>query len=155
LSSVAKDDIKGDMIESYDIHMRAHHAPGSLTHRILMVVLMLLFSQIIWASPTAERRIQLKKGQTVAYVKGTLRHIHDEANFVLRARAGQHMRITITGEGPTRGVVTFPSGQQDGGPGGLVFDDRLPKTGDYRIRVTESSMGEEWQGRFFLEVSIR
>jgi len=116
---------------------------------------MLLVSQIIWASTTAERRIRLKKGQTVAYVKGTLRHMHDEASFVLRARAGQHMRITITGEGPTRGVVTFPSGQQDGGPGGIIFDDHLPETGDYRIRVTESSMGEEWEGTFLLKVRIR
>jgi hypothetical protein len=143
------------MIESCNAHTRAHHAARSLTHRIMIVVLMLLVSQSIWASTTAERRIRFKKGQTIAYVKGTLRHIHDEASFVLRARAGQHMSITITGEGPTRGVITFPSGKQDGGPGGLVFDDHLPETGDYRIRVTESSMGEEWKGRFFLEVSIR
>ena len=143
------------MIETSDVHTLAHHAPRSLTHRLLIVVLMLLVSQIIWASTTAERRIRLKKGQTVAYVKGTLRHMHDEASFVLRARAGQHMRITITGEGPTRGVVTFPSGQQDGGPGGIIFDDHLPETGDYRIRVTESSMGEEWEGTFLLKVRIR
>jgi hypothetical protein len=143
------------MKESSDVHTLAQHAPRSLTHRIVIVVLLLLVSQIICASTTAERRIRLKKGQTVAYVKGTLRHIHDEAYFVLRARAGQHMRITITGEGPTRGVITFPSGKQDGGPGGLIFDDHLPETGDYRIRVTESSMGEEWKGSFFLEVSIR
>jgi hypothetical protein len=143
------------MIESSDVHMRAYHAPRSSAHRIVIVVLMLLVSQVIWASTTAERRIRFKKGQTAASVKGTLSHIHDEAYFVLRARAGQRMRIIITGEGPTRGVVTFPSGQQDGGPGGLVFDDRLPETGDYRIRVTESSMGEEWKGSFILEVSIR
>jgi hypothetical protein len=143
------------MLESSDVHKLAQHAPRSLTHRIVIVVFILLVSQIIWASTTAEKRIRFMKGQTVAYGKGTLRHIHDEAYFVLRARAGQHMRITITGEGPTRGVITFPSGKQDGGPGGLIFDDHLPETGDYRIRVTESSMGEEWNGRFFLEVSIR
>jgi hypothetical protein len=143
------------MIETSDVHPLAHYTPRSLPHRVLMVMLMLLVSQIIWASTIAERRIRLKKGQTVAYVKGTLRHIHDEASFVLRARAGQHMRITITGEGPTRGVVTFPSGQQDGGPGGIIFDDHLPETGDYRIRVTESTMGEEWKGTFLLKVRIR
>jgi hypothetical protein len=143
------------MIKHSDVRTLAQHAPRSLTHRIAIVMLMLLVSQISWASTTAERRIRFKKGQTAASVKGTLRHIQDEANFVLRARAGQHMRITITGEGPTRGVVTFPSGQQDGGPGGLIFDNRLPETGDYRVRVTESSMGEEWKGSFLLEVSIR
>jgi len=48
---------------------------------------------------------------------------------------------------PTRGVVYFPGGGSSGQPGGRVFDGALPTTGDYRIRVTESSMGEAWSGR--------
>jgi hypothetical protein len=146
---------KVDMIKSSDVGTLAQHARKSFTNRIVILVLMLLVSQITWASATAERRIRFKKGQTVACVPGTLHHIYDEAIFVLRARAGQHMKVNIIGKGPTRGVVTFPSGQQDGGPGGIIFDDHLPETGDYRIRVTESSMGEEWEGTFLLKVRIR
>lgn len=101
------------------------------------------------------RRIRFKRGATAARVRGSLRGVGDEALFVLRARSGQHMRVNISGAGATRGVVLFPSGKQDGGPGGLIFDDVLTETGDYRIRVTESSMAEGWRGSFVLEVEIR
>jgi hypothetical protein len=67
--------------------------------------------------------------------------------FSVSARAGQQMIVWIVGRGPTRGVVYFPNGQQDGQPGGRVFDGSLPVTGTYRIRVTEDSMAEAWSGR--------
>ena len=102
----------------------------------------------------AQTRIYFARGATRASVRGYLRGIRDEANFVLRAKAGQHMRVEIIGRGPTRGTVTFPSGQGDGGPGGVVFDGLLPDTGDYRIRVTESSMAEAWRGSFTLVIDV-
>jgi hypothetical protein len=143
------------MIAASDVRASAERPSPSFAHHVVVVLLVLLVSQIIWASTAADRRIRFKKGQTVVCVKGSLRHIHDEASFVLRARSGQHMRVNIIADGPTHGVVIFPSGGQDGGPGGVIFDDRLTETGDYRIRVTESSMGEAWQGAFSLQVSIR
>ena len=69
-------------------------------------------------------------GATRATARGYLRGMRDEAIWVLRATAGQHMRVEIRSPGATRGVVLFPSGQQDGGPGGVVFDGKLPETGD-------------------------
>jgi hypothetical protein len=54
------------------------------------------------------------------------------------------MVIIVKGHGPTRGVVSFPNGGSNGQPGGRVFDGTLPVSGDYRIRVTESAMGEAW-----------
>jgi len=53
----------------------------------------------------------------------------------------------VKGHGPTRGVVYFPNGRSNGQPGGRVFDGTLPVSGDYRIRVTESAMGQAWSGR--------
>jgi hypothetical protein len=102
----------------------------------------------------AQTRIYFARGATTATARGYLRGINDEALFVLRAKAGQHMRVEIRGRGPTRGVVFFPSGQQDGGPGGVVFDGILPDTGDYRIRVTESSMANAWRGSFTLVIEV-
>lgn len=67
--------------------------------------------------------------------------------FVLTARAGQTMVVVVKGAGATRGTVYFPSGASSGQPGGRVFDAVLPASGDYRIRVTESPMGEAWSGR--------
>jgi hypothetical protein len=123
----------------------------------LLIILAALVLPDLQASVGAKkvRRIRFKPGATAARVRGSLRGVKDEALFVLHARSGQHMRVNISGAGPTRGIVIFPSGKQDGQPGGLIFDDTLMETGDYRIRVTESSMADEWRGSFILEVEIR
>jgi hypothetical protein len=111
---------------------------------------------IVLSSSTAnsQTRIYFGRGATRATARGYLRGIHDEVNFVLRAKAGQHMRVDIRGRGPTRGMVSFPSGGGDGSPGGVVFDGTLPDSGDYRIRVTESSMADAWRGNFTVIVDI-
>src|SRR6185436_652149 len=120
--------------------------------------LTLLFAGAL-LSPSAQtqsgpRRITFARGATVARATGYLRGVRDEKWFSLRARANQHMRIEIKGRGPTRGVLVFPSGKQDGGPGGMIFDGVVDENGDYRIRVTESSMANSWRGRFTLTVEI-
>ncbi len=102
----------------------------------------------------AQTRVYFARGATRATVRGYLRGARDEANFVLRAKAGQHMRIEIRGRGATRGMVTFPSGQGDGQPGGVIFDGILPDTGDYGIRVTESTMADPWRGSFTVIIDV-
>lgn len=101
-----------------------------------------------------ERRIRFRRGQTEAQVKGRLNGMADKALFVLRARKGQHMRVEIKGQGATRGWVISPSGEEEGAPGGVIFDNELRETGDYRIRVRESQMAEAWKGTFILRVTI-
>lgn len=102
----------------------------------------------------APQRVYFARGATQARATGYLRGQRDAADFVLRAQAGQHMRVEIRGRGATRGMVTFPNGQQDGSPGGVVFDGNLPVTGDYRIRVTESSMADAWSGSFTVIIDV-
>lgn len=103
---------------------------------------------------SSPRRIVFARGATVARVTGSLKRIDDEAWFVLRVNSGQAMHVEIKGRGPTRGVVVFPSGKQDGGPGGVIFDNETDEAGDYKIRVSESMMAEQWRGRFTLTVRI-
>jgi hypothetical protein len=102
----------------------------------------------------AIQRIHFARGATEARATGYLRGLRDEAVFVLRAQAGQHMRVEIRAHGATRGAVVFPNGQQDGSPGGVFFDGVLPATGDYLISVGESSMAGGWEGRFTLIVNV-
>jgi len=99
-------------------------------------------------------RIHFSRGATRVTARGYLQGVNDQALFVLRAKSGQHMRVEISGRGATRGVVIFPSGKQDGGPGGVVFDDDIDETGNYRIRVTESSMANAWRGSFVVTIDI-
>jgi hypothetical protein len=100
----------------------------------------------------APQRIRFARRATVARASGYLRGVRDEKWFVLRAQANQQMRVEIKGRGPTRGVLYFPSGKQDGGPGGIIFDGVIDENGDYRIRVTESSMANSWRGRFTVTI---
>ena len=74
--------------------------------------------------------------------------------FVVNARADQHMIVIVEGAGPTRGFVYFPDGHSVGQPGGRIFDQTLPASGDYKIRVSESTMGEAWSGRVDVLVVI-
>lgn len=103
---------------------------------------------------SAPTRIKFARRATVARASGYLRGVRDEKWFVLRAQANQRMRVEIKGQGPTRGVLYFPSGKQDGGPGGIIFEGIIDENGDYRIRVTESSMANSWRGRFTVRIEI-
>jgi len=125
-----------------------------MRHRAGVLCFSAAFMVLASLAVSAQTRIYFARGATRATARGYLRGIHDEVNFVLGAKAGQHMRVEIKGRGPTRGVVIFPSSGQDGGPGGVIFDGILPDTGDYRIRVTESSMAEAWRGAFTVIIDI-
>jgi len=91
-------------------------------------------------------RIRFAPGAYAGQARAVLTGQGMERWFVVRARAGQTMIVIVDGKGATGGEVHFPGGGQDGGPGGRIYDDTLPSTGDYRIRVTESLMAEPWKG---------
>ena len=86
-------------------------------------------------------------GSYTAQASTTLSGMGDARWFVVQARAGQSMVVVVKGAGATRGTVYLPAGGFEGQPGGRVFDEVLPSTGGYRIRVTESPMGSVWSGR--------
>jgi hypothetical protein len=87
---------------------------------------------------------------------GRFKHDPGEKSYCVYAHAGQRMRVTITPltpDMPTLGHIVFPSGQQDGGPGGVVFDDKLPEEGRYEILVGRRF--EKKAGAFELLVELR
>jgi len=102
----------------------------------------------------APQRIVFARGATVARASGYLRGNRDSAWFVLRASAGQHMRVSINARDATHGTVISPTGRQETQPGGVVFDDDLSETGDYKIGVSESPMANAWRGNFTVVVEI-
>jgi hypothetical protein len=106
------------------------------------------------SAAAAQTQITFARGATQATARGYLHGQNDAAIFLLRARAGQHRRVEIAGRGGTHGVVIFPSGKQDGGPRGVVFDDDINEAGDYRISVTKSSIADAWSGSFTIKVDV-
>ncbi len=102
-----------------------------------------------------DQRISFRRGAIRAQVTGTLTGIGQQVCYRANARAGQHMKVEIVGDGPTRGTVQFPSGEGSGMPGGVIFDEDLTETGDFRICVEESQMGNGWNGKFTLKLYIK
>ncbi len=103
------------------------------------------------------RRIHFRFGSFRGAVRGFLNPTCTNAFFILRARAGQRMRILLTSAGPAAGTVIFPNGSASGQPvgtRGAFFDGILPFTGDYRIQISESQMAQFWFGSFGLNVLI-
>ncbi len=91
-------------------------------------------------------RITFVPGAYSGQARGVLTGIRSQQWFIIHARAGQTMVVVVEGRGATRGIVSFPDGRSSGQPGGRVFDGPVPLTGDYRIEVTESTMGQAWSG---------
>lgn len=99
-------------------------------------------------------RIAFQRGAYSGQGSSSLSGLSSSRWFVVRARAEQTMIVIVKGAGPTRGIVYFPGGHHEGQPGGRVFDGVLPRSGDYRIRVSESLMGSPWSGRVDVVVVI-
>ena len=122
---------------------------------LIQGLLFLAFSDVVRAD-AKDHPIVLKAGQTTASAQGKLSKKVHEVYFSLDARAGQHLFVKIAPLTPdlvTAGVVFYPSGKQDGGPGGVIFDSDLIETGRYRIRVTQRQ-GER-SGKFRLSIELK
>lgn len=122
---------------------------------LFVLTLLLMGIQVAVAQDGTMQRIKFKKGATQTIVTGRLNGIRDMKCYVFSAKANQKARLEIKAKGATRGFLKMPSGQGDGAPGGLFYDDFLPETGDYQVCVTESLMGEAWKGSFSLYVTIK
>ena len=77
---------------------------------------------------------------------------------MIKAKAGDHMIVNVIPVTKTltmAGTVKMPSGEGDGGPGGIIMNADLSESGDYTIEVFQHTMGSNLTtGRFFLEVVI-
>ncbi|MCC7450675.1 MAG: hypothetical protein IT324_24895 [Anaerolineae bacterium] len=105
----------------------------------------------------ALRRIQFRYGSYRGAVSGYLTPTCTQAFFVLRARAGQRMRLYLNSAGPVVGTVIFPNGGVRSlavGTRGTFFDGILPFSGDYVVRVNQDMRIQLWFGYFGLSALI-
>ena len=106
------------------------------------------------------KQISFEKGAICTRVRGQLAAGQDAVSYSLQAREGQHMIVNLapwgTGtEFANSGTVTFPSGKQDGGKGGIIYDARLTESGEYKIRVGRNLMATQGgKASFVLEIVI-
>ena len=92
-------------------------------------------------------RITFASGAYSGQASSTLQNINSKRWFVVGLQKNQEVVVWVIGKGATRGIVKFPGGGGTGEPGGRIWDDQAPKTGDYRIKATEDPMAEEFNGK--------
>jgi hypothetical protein len=104
------------------------------------------------------QRIRFTTGAISAQVRGRFTPANERVHYVIKVNKGDHMVVNIipVTRGLTMaGTVTFPSGQGDGGPGGIIMNSDLDENGDYTIEVNQHTMGSNYKsGSFILEVVI-
>jgi hypothetical protein len=103
----------------------------------------------------AEECLTVKAG--MAREIGRLQSDGGEKSYCVYARPGQTMKVTIKPLAPdmvTRGRIISPlSHQNDGGPGGVIFNQKLSEEGRYEIRVGQRY--EKKSGKFELSIELK
>jgi len=126
--------------------------PPRIPRSILVVLCGLVFVALSFA--TSARKVKLPPAGQSTRVQSTINGVGVKKLFVFHAFSGTKLKVELSGDGPLRGILLYPSGHQDGSPGGVIFDDTLSETGKYHLQVTESSMGDTWKGKFQVELSV-
>jgi hypothetical protein len=82
--------------------------------------------------------VHFKKGASQAAIQGHIKG-RETIDYVLNARAGQTMTVNLKTSNPMAYFNVLPPGSGEaiftGQVGGASFEGKLPKDGDYRIRV--------------------
>ena len=139
---------------------RSQHSPCSF--RLLSITLLLSIPLTSLAQthdkPSPPSRIRFNTGAISAQVRGRFTPVNERVRYVIKARKGDHMIVNIipVTRGLTMaGTVRNPSGQGDGGPGGIIMNSDLEESGDYIVEVSQHTMGSNYKsGSFILEVVI-
>lgn len=137
-------------------------ASSFLSSAVLLCALLLTTASVSSAQThgkvTPPTRIRFTKGAISAQVRGTFTPANERVRYVIKATKGDHMVVNIipVTRGLTMaGTVKFPSGQGDGGPGGIIMNSDLEETGDFTLEVSQHTMGSNYKtGSFILEVVI-
>lgn len=92
--------------------------------------------------------IQFAKGAISSTTIGKLSPKEDERWYHFQAESSQYVVINIlplagTSETANVGILHMPNGTHEGTKGGIVYQDCLPATGEYRLRVARNLMATQ------------
>ncbi len=103
------------------------------------------------------KRIEFQPDSNSVQTKGVFNAREDRAYFTVKLEKDQRMIVNIIpiSEGlATSGVVIAPSGEEDGMPGGFVFNSLLKESGDYKIRVGQRPTDHKFPAEFAVEIIL-
>lgn len=117
-----------------------------------------MVASILFSSAAAQaggaRKIALPNPGKVVTVMGNLQGTKHRKEFFFDVVKDTNVTIKLSADGPIRGDVIFPSGHHEGGPDGEILNQHLTETGNYRLQVSESNMGEKWKGKFEIQITV-
>ncbi len=106
--------------------------------------------------PSLSRRINFARGKNSAVIRNRTKGFEDLHEYILRARAGQHLVADITSPKIVASIsIIAPDGQRltaNGEDAFMLWDDELPQTGDYRILVFT---GKKDNDRYTLKITVK
>jgi hypothetical protein len=130
--------------------------------KTLGLSLLLVFSSlpVLAADDIREERVHFKAGTSGTTLKGQLRG-RDTLDYVLGAKAGQHMSVALQTDNLQNYFNILPPGSSDeaifvGSSSGNRFEGTLPDSGDYRIRVylMRAAARRDEQAHYSLSIHI-
>jgi len=127
--------------------------PGSSDPTLLIIIVTVGLLLSVALGETAHK-IRLPAPGRSMRIRGEVHGLGEKRDFVFHGVTGKKLKIELSGDGPLRGEITFPSGNHTGSPGGVVLDQVLEESGWYRLEVVESPMGEPWHGAFNIRISV-
>ena len=106
-------------------------------NRLKRITVFILLSGFLLTTAVARtkdvRRVRFQRGRSTAVVRGTVKRDR-QITYLVNARAGQHMSLSITRGAAFR--LSTPSGNSlEGGKGVSRTEQDLEETGDYRVVV--------------------
>lgn len=112
---------------------------------LLGLSLGLLINPLANAATAPTTPIYFAKNATQKTVVGSIPRGEERHFYRFKAFQGQYMTITLL---PRRGfpefanvgVVTSPSGQEEGGKGAIIYQGCLTESGSYRLRIARNLM---------------
>lgn len=92
--------------------------------------------------------IHFAKGAISNSVTGKISPKEDDRWYRFQAESQQYAVINIlplagTSETANVGVLHMPDGSQDGTKGGIIYQNCLPTTGEYRLRIARNLMATQ------------
>jgi len=112
------------------------------------------------ADDIREERVRFQAGTSGTTLKGHLRG-REEVDYMLGAKAGQHMTVELHTDNPQNYFNILPPGSSEeaifvGSSSGNRFDGSLPDSGDYRIRVylMRAAARRDEQANYSLSIHI-
>lgn len=128
--------------------------------RLLLFCLVLIATASFAANDIRTERVYFKKGSSSAVIEASIKG-YQTVDYVLGARAGQHMNVSLaTKHGATYFNILAPGQNEVAMFNGSINDDQyegsLPATGDYKIRVymMRSAARRKEVADYRLEMSI-